>query len=158
MTCEGQLTPGLQGRELVLNFTGRDVPLEEELRNALSVRNPHIQQVWLDMQPRGVVDLTAEVRYLLEDKKFSVGVQVQAATRDHVDRAGAFPLSARPDSGRTGLSRRARRFQQCKGEHGPVNMPVKVAAEGYCDFQPDGRWQMHFENLSVDQIHADREL
>ena len=37
-------------------------------------------------------------------------------------------------------------------------MPVKVAAEGYCDFQPDGRWLMHFEKLSVDQIRFDREL
>ena len=74
VTCEGHLMPGLQGRELVLNFVGHDVPLEEELRNALSLRNPHMQQVWLDMRPRGVVDLTAEVRCLVEEKKFSVGV------------------------------------------------------------------------------------
>ena len=71
VTCEGHLMPGLQGRELVLNFVGRDVALEEELRNALSVCNPHIQQVWLDMRPRGVVDLTAEVRCLVEGRRSS---------------------------------------------------------------------------------------
>ena len=38
MTCEGHLTPGLEGNELVLNFTGKDVPLEEELRDAFGRR------------------------------------------------------------------------------------------------------------------------
>ena len=158
VTCEGHLMPGLQGRELVLNFTGRDVPLEEELRNALSLRNPHIQQVWLDMRPRGVVDLTAEVRCLVEEKKFSVGVRV----RPQRETASIEPVHFlyRLDRIQGDLIYRNGHvdFERCKGEHGPVNMPVKVATEGYCDFQPDGRWLMHFEKLSVDQIRADREL
>ena len=94
VTCEGHLMPGLQGRELVLNFIGHDVALEEELRNALSVRNPHMQQVWLDMRPRGAVDLTAEVRYLLEEKKFNIGVRVRPQRDTASVELVAFPLSA----------------------------------------------------------------
>ncbi len=70
--CEGCLTPGSADSELVLSLAGQDVPLGEDLRDALS---PHIQQVWHDLRPRGVVDLTAEIRYLSEQKTFSIGVR-----------------------------------------------------------------------------------
>ena len=43
-----------------------------------------------------MVDLTAEVRYLSEQKKFSVGVRAQPQPAKRLDRAGAFPLSPRP--------------------------------------------------------------
>jgi len=45
-------------------------------------------------------------------------------------------------------------FERCKAEHGPV----KIAAGGYADFQPDGGWHTRFEGLSVDRLRADREL
>ena len=104
ITCEGHLTPGLQGNELVLKLTGRDVALKDDLRDALS---PHIQQVWRDIRPRGVVDLSAEIRYLSESNKFSVSVNAQTAAAKHFDRAGPFPLSARPARRHVTLSRRA---------------------------------------------------
>lgn len=94
VTCEGHLMPGLQGRELVLNFVGHDVALEEELRNALSVRNPHMQQVWLDIRPRGVVDLTAEVRCLVEEKKFNIGVRVGYSARRPRSSRPIFPIGS----------------------------------------------------------------
>jgi hypothetical protein len=162
VTCEGHLTPGLKGRELVLNFVGRDVALEEELRNALSVRNPHMQQAWLGMRPRGVVDLTAEVRCMVEEMKFSIGVRVRPQRETASIEPFHFPYRLDRIQGdliyttRDGVGHVD--FERCKGEHGPANMPVKVATEGYCDFQPDGRWLMHFEKLSVDQMRFDREL
>ncbi len=159
VTCEGHLLPGLQGRELVLNFVGRDVPLEEELRNALSMRNPHIQGVWLDMRPRGVVDLTAEVRCLVEgEKKFSVGVRVRPQRETASIEPVHFPYRLDRIQGDLIYRDGHVDFERCKGEHGPANMPIKVATEGYCDFQPDGHWLMHFEKLSADQIRTDREL
>ncbi|MFZ1934542.1 MAG: AsmA-like C-terminal region-containing protein [Thermoguttaceae bacterium] len=162
VTCEGHLMPGLQGRELVLNFVGHDVALEEELRNALSVRNPHMQQVWLDIRPRGVVDLTAEVRCLVEEKKFNIGVRVRPQRETASIEPAYFPYRLDRIQGdliytsRDGVGHVE--FERCKGEHGPANMPVRVATQGYCEFQPDGRWLMHFEKLSVDQLRADREL
>jgi hypothetical protein len=160
VTCEGHLRPGLQGRELVLNFVGRDVPLEEELRNAVSMRNPHFQQVWLGMRPRGVVDLTAEVRCLLEekDKKFSVGVRVRPQRETASIEPLYFPYRIDRIQGDLIYRDGHVDFERCRGEHGPANLPVKVAADGYCNFQPDGRWQVHFEQLSVDRIRADCEL
>ncbi len=151
VTCEGHLSPGLQGKELVLNFHGRDVPLEEELRDALS---PHIQQVWHDLQPRGMVDLTAEVRYLVERKQFSVGIRAQPQPQTASIEPVRFPYRLDRLEG-TLLYRDGHvAFERFKAEHGPVGF----AAEGYCDFQPDGRWHIRFERLTVDRLRADREL
>ncbi len=90
VTGQGHLTPTLQGNELVLLLAGKDVPLEEELRDALT---PNIRQVWHDLKPRGMVDLTAKVRYLSESKQLSIDVRSPAAKRNRFRRAGAFPLS-----------------------------------------------------------------
>ncbi|MBU4273370.1 MAG: AsmA-like C-terminal domain-containing protein [Planctomycetes bacterium] len=151
VTCEGHLTSGLQGKELVLNFVGRDVPLEEELRDALS---PHFQQVWHDLRPRGMMDLTAEVRYLVERKQFSVGVRAQPQPQTASIEPVRFPYRLDRLEGVLLYRDGHVAFERCKAEHGPVGF----AAEGYCDFQPDGRWHIRFERLSVDRLRADREL
>ncbi len=151
VTCEGRLTPGLEGNELVLNITGRDVPLNEDLRNALS---PNIQQVWYDMRPRGVVDLTAEVRYLPEQKKFSVGVRAEPQRDTASIEPVHFPYRLDRLQGVLLYRDGHVDLQHFKGEHGAV----KIAEEGSCDFQPDGRWAMRFTNLSVDRLRADRDL
>lgn len=144
------LPPSLQETELFLKFTGGDVPLEEELRGALS---PNIQQAWLDMRPRGVVDLSAEVRYLPEQKKLSIGVQV-TPQRDTVSiEPVRFPYRLDKLQGVWVYRDGHVDFQRCKAEHGAV----KIATEGYCDFQPDGRWRTHLEKLSADRLRPDRD-
>jgi len=151
VTCEGHFTPGLQGKELVLNFTGKNVPLEEELRDALS---PHIQQVWRDLRPQGLVDLTAEVRYLPEQKKFNIGVQVQPQRETASIEPVHFPYRLERLEGTLRYRDGHVAFEHCKAEHGAV----KIATEGYCDFQSDGRWRTRYEKLSVDRLRIDREL
>ena len=158
VACEGNLTPGLQGPELVLKFKGDNVPLEDELRDALSARNPHIQQVWLDTRPHGIVDLTADVHYLIEEKKFSVGVHVRPQRDATSIEPVRFPYRLDRVQGDIDYRDGHVDFRNCKAEHGPATMPVKIAADGCCDFQRDGRWQVHFEKLTVDQLRADREL
>ncbi len=151
VTGEGRLTPGLAGNELVLNLVGRDVPLAEDLRNALS---PHIQQVWRDMRPRGAVDLTAEIRYLSDEKKFSVGVRAQPQRENASIEPVRFPYRLDHLQGVLVYRDGHVTFERCKAEHGSV----KISSEGYCDFLPDGRWNIHFANLSADRIRTDREL
>jgi hypothetical protein len=150
VTCEGTFMPGLKGNELVLNFVGRDVSLKDDLRDALS---PHIQQVWRDLRPGGAVDLSAEIRYLTEDKKLSVGVrlkpQPQTASVDPIH----FPYRLEKLQG-TFIYRDGHvAFEQCKAEHGAV----RILSEGSCDFQPDGRWAIHLATLTADRIRADRD-
>ena len=148
VTCNGHLTPGLQGNELVLKFAGRDVSLKEDLRDALS---PHMQQVWRDLRPRGSVNLWADVQFLAESNKLSVGVRVepQNASIEPVH----FPY--RLDGLQGVLTYRDGHvtFERCKAEHGAV----KIRSEGSCDFQPDGRFGIHFARLSADRLRLDRD-
>jgi len=140
--CEGHFTPGVDGHELVLNIVGRDVPLEEDLRDALGPHSPHIQQIWRDMQPRGLVDLSVDVHYLAEQKKFNVGVRVQPQRDTASIEPVHFPIastgsrafsSTKTDRSLFGGNQPGERF---KAEHGPVKEPVKIAAEGIACFSP----------------------
>ena len=153
VTCEGSLMPGLQGNELVLNLVGKDVPLEESLRDAFSP-NPHIQRVWHDLRPHGTVDLTAEIRYLSEEKKFSVGVRVEPQRENTSIEPVHFPYRLDHLQGVLVYRDGHVTFERFKAEHGSV----KIATDGYCDFLPDGRWGVHFAGLSADRLRPDREL
>ncbi len=150
VTCEGRLTPGFTGNELVLDFTGKDVLLEASLRDALS---PHMQRVWHDTRPRGSVDLTAQIRYLSEDKKFSVGVQIQPQRENASIEPVQFPYRLDHLEGTIVYRDGHVTFDRCKADHGNV----KVSAAGYCDFSPDGRWNAHFSDLTADRLRVDRD-
>ncbi len=140
-----------QDHELILSFEARDVTLDEQLRDALS---PHVQQVWHTLQPHGVVDLTAEVRYRTAEKKFSIGVRARPQPQTASIEPVHFPYRLDRLEG-TLLYRDGHvTFEHCKAEHGPV----KIATEGYCDLAADGRWHVYFGNLSVNRLRADREL
>jgi hypothetical protein len=156
--CEGHFTPGLQGNELVLKIVGREVPLEEDLRDALGPHNPHIRQVWSDMRPRGLVDLTVDVNYLSEQKKFNVGVRVQPLRDTASIEPVHFPYRLERLQGVVLYQDGQITFQRFKAEHGPVKEPVKITAEGNCTFQPDGRWNIHFASLTTERLRADRDL
>ncbi len=152
VTCNGSLAPvPEQGNELVLSFEARNVPLDEQLRDALS---PHVQQVWHNLQPHGVVDLTAEVRYFTAEKRFSVGVRAQPQPQTASIEPVHFPYRLDRLEGVLLYRDGHVTFEHCKAEHGPV----KIATEGYCDLAADGRWHVYFGNLSVDRLRADREL
>jgi hypothetical protein len=153
ITCEGRLTPSPDGNELVLSLVGQDVPLGEDLCDALS---PHIQQVWRDLRPRGTVDVTTEIRYLSASNTFDVGVRAQPQRDTTSIDPVRFPY--RLDHVQGVLLYRDGRvtFQHCKGEHGLVK--VSSNGESYWDFSRDGRWHAHLAGLCIDRLRADREL
>ena len=76
VTGDGTLTRTPQGDELVLRLHAANVPLEGELRDALQ---PGMRQVWALLQPRGIIDLTANVHYL--DQLNLLDVTVRAEPR-----------------------------------------------------------------------------
>ena len=135
-----------------LHFSAGDVPLEEELRDAL---RPAMRQVWNVLQPRGIIDLTADMRYLDQAHAARPERARRAAQRNRLDRAGSFPYRLEKLQGVVQAYRNGRvTLEHFKAEHGPV----KVAAGGYCNFLPDGGWHLHLEGLTVDRLRVDREL
>lgn len=151
ITGEGSLTPSLKGNVFVLNLTAKDAPLDEELRNALT---PNLQQVWHDLRPRGMVDLTTKISYLSETKQLSIDVRAQPKSDTTSIEPLHFPYRMEKLQGVLLYHDGHVTLEQFKAEHGPVN----ICTEGYCDFLPDGGWNMHLAGLTVDRLRLDRDL
>ncbi len=75
----GTLVPAAEGDQLTLNLTGANIPLEEELRDALP---PNVQHLWTLLKPRGSCDARCEVTYQSADKK--LGLKIDAKPRPEV--------------------------------------------------------------------------
>ncbi len=60
VTVSGTLHSAPDADRLTLQIDGENVPLEEELRDALP---PQQQQIWSALRPRGKIDLQADVHY-----------------------------------------------------------------------------------------------
>ena len=148
---EGSFGPGLQGNELLLKIEGKDVPLDDELCRAL---RPHVQQVWRDLRPRGMVDVAAEICYLPEQRQMSVGVRANPQPQSTSIEPVSFPY--RLEKLQCAVSYRDGRLvlEHVKAEHGAI----KIATEGECHFQPDGHWDVHFSGLSIERLRPDHEL
>ena len=151
---EGWLTSPQRGREFYLRLVGTNVPLEEELRDAL---RSDIQRAWNNLRPRGTVDLAADVHYLPAEKKLSVGVTAYPQSDSASIEPVHFPYRLEKLQGaliyRDGkVTFRGRNpRERFKAEHGPV----KIAATGDCDFLPDGRWSLRLEGLTADGLRPD---
>jgi hypothetical protein len=149
VTCEqGWLKPPQQGNELYLRLVGTNVPLEEELRDAL---RPDIQLAWNNLKPRGTVDLVADVHYLPEQKKLSVSMTAWPRADSTSIEPVHFPYRLEKLRGVLVYRDGHVTFERFRAEHGPV----KVAADGGCDFLPDGRWSFHLDGLTVDGLRLD---
>jgi hypothetical protein len=148
ITGEGDFTPSLQGNKFILNLVANNVPLDQELHNALA---PNIQQAWNDLRPQGMVDLTAQISYLSEQKQLSIGVSVVPKSETASIEPVHFPY--RMDKLQGALLYRDGQvvLQQIKAKHGPVT----ISTEGWCDFLPDGGWNMHFGGLRIGPVDRD---
>ncbi|MBN2578530.1 MAG: AsmA-like C-terminal domain-containing protein [Pirellulales bacterium] len=151
ITGSGSLAPTLDGNQLVLKLEGKDVPLGPELHRALP---PNIQVVWDGLQPSGVVDLGANISYLSEQKRLSLEVSVRPQSDTASITPVRFPYRLEKLQG-TLLYRDGQfTLRGVTAEHGPV----KIAAEGEGDFQPDGQWTLRLAGLTVRGLPFDRDL
>ncbi|MGA2063031.1 MAG: AsmA-like C-terminal region-containing protein [Thermoguttaceae bacterium] len=145
---EGDLTPSLMGNKFILNLAANNVPLDQELHNALA---PNIYQAWNDLQPQGMVDLTAQISYLSEQKQLSLGVSVAPKGEMTSIEPVHFPYRMDKLQGALLYQDGKVTLQQIKAKHGQVT----ISTEGSCNFLPDGGWNMHFGGLRIGPIDRD---
>ncbi len=148
---EGTLRHTPQGDELLLRLGAANVPLEGELRDALQ---PGMRQVWALLQPRGIIDITANVRYLDQSNLLDVTVRAEPRSDTCSLEPVRFPYRLENVQGVFSYGSGRVTFERCSAWHGPV----KMACNGTCSFQPDGGWQLRLERLSVDRLRMDRQL
>jgi len=151
ITCRGQMTPASAGGELTMLFHGENVPIDEELRDAL---NPGAQRLWNDMKPRGVVRFDTEVRYRLLDKHLSVWVRAVPVDDTASIEPTYFPYRMDKVKGTFTFADGKLQMEQLRAEHGRT----QISASGDCQIDPAGGWRLNLERLFVDRLQVDRDL
>jgi hypothetical protein len=152
-------------KELVLAFTAADVPLAEELRQALP---PGVGRLWTNLRPRGNIDyLKVGLHYSSaqrgpsgEPGRWSIDVQAEKQpVRPETD---ARPISLEPAWFRYRLDNVSGRFHYRDGQmqiadvHA-IHGQASVSAAGECRLQPDGSCRL-LTTLSADRVQVDQDL
>ena len=147
------------GHHLTLNFTATDVPLEDELRLALS---PGVQRLWSNLRPRGNIDhLGVQVRYNADNHKVSLVVQAQKWPPGQSVEGRA--ISIEPAWFRYRLDNLTGSFVYRDGvvelnDLNAVHGRATLEAEGRCDITADGSCRVQLARFTADRIAVDHEL
>ncbi|HEV7223155.1 MAG TPA: AsmA-like C-terminal region-containing protein [Pirellulales bacterium] len=157
VTCQGRLIPSPAGYEVSLNFKARNVPLEEELRDALAVRNPGAARLWHDMKPRGAVDLEAIIGFSPQRGKPLVTVTASPSKQ------GEQPLSIEPSyfPYRLEILRGTFAYRDGRVKFDDLRMQHRntiLIGRGACDVDSLGGWRLALDKIEVDRLRADRDL
>jgi hypothetical protein len=151
VTLSGSLSTSPTQDILRVSILGKNIPLQEELRNAL----PHAsqQQLWDSLQPHGKIDIDkAEVTYDSRTRKISV--DLRAFPRDDATSIGtsiepvAFPYRMRLLDGSIHYREGHVELENIHAAHRNTVMHTG----GSCDISPDGSWELRLRDMTVDRI------
>ena len=173
ITGKGSFRPTMEGNQLELQLEGKDVLLEQDLRNALPL---NIQGIWRDLKPVGAVDLVTKITYLAEKKQLGVAVDAKPQKDTTSIEPAYFPYRIEKLQGELAYRDGHVTLRKIRGWHGNVELrtegtcdfpvqkmhgmgidkDVKLGGEGANEIQAVGPWAMHFTDLHIDGL--DREL
>ncbi|HEY4311999.1 MAG TPA: AsmA-like C-terminal region-containing protein [Pirellulales bacterium] len=150
--CQGDMKPGPEGDVLVLHFAAMNVPLEEELRDAL---RPSARQLWNELNPSGAVDLQVDVVHQTGWRDPQIRVAGTPA-RDSVSvEPRYFPYRLDKVRGEFGYENGRVILNRLAAEHGPN---TRVTGRGFCEVDASGGWRLHLDHLDCGRLTTDRDL
>ncbi len=156
--CDVRLQPTADGSQLSLLLNGQGIALEDELRDALP---PPAQRVWNDLRPRGSIDLGVEVTYIAGSRKPDLTVRVNQFDQNASLEPVQFPYRLERLRGDGQLpvfvyssKNNSVDFNRLRAVHGGA----QVSATGFCKFNAQGAWWLHFDQLTADRLRADNDL
>jgi len=146
-------------KELVLQFTARDVPLADELRQALP---PGPNRLWGNLRPRGYIDhLVVGLSYAATTKKWSIDVAGEkwqpargAEGRSISLEPAWFPYALDNLTGSFRYRDGQMQLTKLQAIHGQSNL----SAEGTCEVMPAGGCRMELTRLEADRVVVDHAL
>lgn len=157
--CRGGWTPRAGGGDLRLDFLATDLPLDDELQQALP---PSGQRAWSQLRPRGTLD-NVVVGVRLPAGATAPEIEATAEKRPARQNVDGRTLSVRPvafpyqvDNLTGSVRYRAGEFviEQLRGEHGRT----VLQSSGACVVRPDGVWRLDLGGVSIDRLHVDHDL
>ena len=158
--CHGSWTPTQDGGSLlVLNFAGTEIPLEDELRDAL---HPNVQRVWREIRPQGALDhLQIVLQYRSAQDDLSVEVHAREWKKRLQDEGRSITLAPKSFPYRlddlTGIA--VYRNGEISFQRMSAQLEnASISLDGWCRVEPDGRWAVDVTNLVIERARFDREL
>lgn len=148
------------GSELVLNLIGTDVPLEDELRDALQ---PGAQMVWNQLRPRGAVDhLKVDIRYASVGNQLAIEVTGEQ-WKKKAGSEGGHSITVLPTWFPYRLDEVAGTVQYSNGRFllrnvSATHEETQVSINGACGVAPDGSWTVQLPSVIADRIVLNRDL
>jgi hypothetical protein len=151
--CQGDMKPGPDGDVLILHFAGQNVPLEEELRDAL---RPSARQLWNEINPTGAVDLHVDVEHRTTWTDPSIRVNATPVKDIVAIQPRYFPYRLEKLSGEFDYENGRVALRRLAAEHGPNTR--MTAPRGSCEVDASGGWHLRIENLHCGRLTLDRDL
>jgi hypothetical protein len=158
--CSGRWEPvPTGGTVLALDFHAMDVPLEDELRNALK---PEMQRVWNSLCPRGTIDqLQIAVQFASQSQQLSV--DVRALKRPPAQNVDGRSITVKPTwlpyqwddvFGSAHYRNGVVYLQSVQATHNDTRLEFS----GQIETPPQGPWRLRLSPLCVDRIDPTREF
>lgn len=160
VTCHGSWTPHDDGGTLlVLDFNAMDVPLEDELRDALK---PEAQHLWRTLQPRGTLDqLRVHVQYASAAKDLSLVISAvkhpeeqNVAGRTITLRPTWMPYEWNNVEGSLEIRNGTATIQNMRARHGQTRLELSGTAIA----SDEGPWEVQLEPFIMDRVDLSHEF
>ena len=145
VNCQGEADLSDAGLALALVFRGSNVPLDENLKQALT---PQVQQVWSDLRPQGRINFVAHVERRLGEEKPAIRVELAPHEQTVSVEPVFFPYRFEQVGGRATITDGRVDLAQLKGVHGQT----LFTAAGAWQAAPGGGWQLDLTNLNADRL------
>ena len=151
VSCQGTLRPLGDGRELSLQFTCKQLLLEDDLKKALPAK---VRAAWDEVRPGGRADLVANVYHLTGYKQPAIRVSVNPQPESATIYPVFFPYLLKQVEGRFDYINGELLITDFRGKHGLTTL----LTNGNGNFASDGSWQFELTGLSADRLEPRRDL
>lgn len=160
IVCDGRWTPDPdKAGRLTLEFDCRDVPLEDELKQAL---DPGAQQLWEALRPRGTIDqlgVTLDFDARRDNLRLDVRAQQWAARESPAARSLSlfpeyFPYRLDNVAGSVRYRDGVVEIHKLRAAHGRT----QIQLAGQFESPRNAPWRLKLWELTADWLHPDRDL
>lgn len=151
VTCEGQWQKKADGPQLQLVLRGTNMPLDDNLKQALS---PEVQKIWSELRPQGRIDFVSTVRQDPGQLKPVIDVSLRPREQTLSINPTFFPYRLEQLDGRADVSAGKVALRNVRARHGRST----ISTQGQWQATGDGGWQLLLNGLSADRISYDPDL
>ncbi|MBL8826831.1 MAG: hypothetical protein JNM18_07570 [Planctomycetaceae bacterium] len=152
IVLNGQFAPATSGGyDLTLQAAASQIALEDQLHDALS---PGARQFWEALRPRGMLNLTVDLRRLAADPQTRVWIRAEPVENTLSVEPVQFPYRLESCRGVYVYSDGHVTVDGFTAQHGRATL----TARGIGDLLPAGGWTLHLEHFHWDRLIADREF